>query len=240
MQRNMWRLGVGLMVVLGLGACGQAETSGTGGAAPGANATAMPDMDHGNMPGMNATATADAGHSGMDHGAGTTATTAGDAGMGGMDHGTMGTATSSAPYDAQFIDSMIEHHTGAITMAKQAQLESQRPEIKQLAETIIRDQQKEIDQMKAWREQWYPGLPPTGGMGMSMGDMEVGGDASQPFDQRFITAMVAHHNGAIEMARDAQTKAEHPELKQLAEAIIKAQEAEVQQLQAWGSQWFGG
>ena len=56
------------------------------------------------------------------------------------------------------------------------------------------------------------------------------GDTSQPFDQRFITAMIAHHNGAIEMAREAQTKAEHPEIKQLAEAIIKAQEAEVAQL----------
>jgi uncharacterized protein (DUF305 family) len=180
---------------------------------------ANPRNSGGPMPGMGETATA--------------------AAMGGMDHGAMASATSAAPYDAQFIDSMIEHHTGAITMAKQALQESQRPEIKQLAEGIIASQQREVDQMKGWRQQWFPGLAPTGGMGMNMGDMQVGGDTSKPFDQRFITAMIAHHNGAIAMAKDAQTKAEHAEIKQLAAAIIKAQESEVAQLQQWNRQWFG-
>ncbi len=156
----------------------------------------------------------------------------------GMQHG--GTQSSAAPFDAQFIDSMIEHHRGAITMAQQALKESQRPEIKQLAQNIITTQQQEIDQMTGWRTQWYPDVQPTGGMGMAMGDMEISADTNTPFDQRFITAMVAHHEGAIAMAREAQTKAEHPEIKQLAEAIIKAQEAEVGQLKAWQQQWFGG
>ena len=151
-----------------------------------------------------------------------------------------GTQSSAAPFDAQFIDSMIEHHRGAITMAQQALKESQRPEIKQLAQNIITTQQQEIDQMAGWRTQWYPDVQPTGGTGMAMGDMEVNADTSMPFDQRFITAMVAHHEGAIAMAREAQTKAEHPEIKQLAEAIIKAQEAEVAQLKTWQEQWFGG
>jgi uncharacterized protein (DUF305 family) len=51
--------------------------------------------------------------------------------------------------------------------------------------------------------------------------------------------MMSHHTGAIAMAREAQTKAEHPEIKQLAAEIIKAQEAEVQQLQEWQQAWFG-
>lgn len=155
-----------------------------------------------------------------------------------MDQGSM--PASNAPFDAQFIDSMTEHHRNAITMAQQALKESQRPEIKQLAQNIVATQQQEIDQMTAWRKQWYPDLKPTGGMGMSMGDMQIAGDANKPFDQRFITAMIAHHQSAITMAKDAQTKAEHPEIKQLAAAIIKAQEAEVAQMQQWNQQWFGG
>jgi uncharacterized protein (DUF305 family) len=47
-----------------------------------------------------------------------TAPTAADAMHGGGHSGT--TPDSSAPYDAQFIDSMIEHHQGAIAMANQA------------------------------------------------------------------------------------------------------------------------
>lgn len=202
------------LLALVLGACGQQETgANVGGTTPG-SASATPvasGMDHGAMPGASPD----------------------------MNHGHMGPATGSAPYDAQFIDSMIEHHEGAITMAQDALKQSQRAEIKQLAQNIIDSQQQEIEQMTTWRQQWYPGLAPTGGMGMDMGDMTVGGDAGQPYDQRFITAMIAHHNGAIAMAQDALTKAEHPEIKQLAQAIITAQESEVAQMQQWQKDWFG-
>lgn len=151
----------------------------------------------------------------------------------------METATSAAPFDAQFIDSMIEHHTGAITMAQDALKNAERQEIKDMAQNIIRDQQKEVDQLKAWRQQWYPDLAPTGGMGMSMGDMTVAGDPNQSYDQRFITAMLAHHNGAIAMAKEALNKAERQEIKDLAQNIVTAQEAEVKQLQQWQKDWFG-
>lgn len=144
-----------------------------------------------------------------------------------------------ALYDAQFIDDMTIHHQGAVAMAKQALTESQRPEIKQMAQTIIATQNQEIEQMAAWRKAWYPDLPAIGGTGGHMGDMELSSDRSIPFDQRFITAMIGHHNGAIEMAKEAQSKAEHQEIKQLAGAIIQAQEAEVKQLQGWQAAWFG-
>ncbi len=150
-----------------------------------------------------------------------------------------GMEMSSAPFDAQFIDSMIEHHNGAIAMAQQALTEGERPEIKELAQKIVASQQQEVEQMKTWRTEWYPDVAPTGGMGMAMGDMEMSPDTSVPFDQRFITAMIAHHQGAISMAREAQTKAEHQELKTLAGQIITAQEAEIAQMHAWEQEWFG-
>jgi uncharacterized protein (DUF305 family) len=142
-------------------------------------------------------------------------------------------------FDARFIDSMAPHHNGAIEMAEQALRESQRPEIKQLAQQIIDTQHKEIQQMATWREQWYPGSQVTGGGGMEMGDMQISSDTSKPFDLRFIEAMISHHQAAVVMAKEAQTKAEHAELKQLAGEIIKAQEAEIAQLRTWQQQWFG-
>jgi uncharacterized protein (DUF305 family) len=147
-------------------------------------------------------------------------------------------ATTDVPYDAQFIDGMTIHHKAAIAMAEQALQASERPEIKQLAQNIIATQSQEIEQMATWRSQWYAGLATTDGTGGHMGDMELSTDTSIPFDQRFITAMIGHHGGAIDMAQEAQTKAEHEEIKQLAQAIVKAQQAEVQQLQAWEQSWF--
>jgi uncharacterized protein (DUF305 family) len=52
---------------------------------------------------------------------------------------------------------MIPHHQSAIEMARVALENSDNPKIKELAENIVGAQQKEIEQMKQWREEWYPG-----------------------------------------------------------------------------------
>lgn len=46
-------------------------------------------------------------------------------------------------------------------------------------------------------------------------------------DAAFIADMTAHHQGAIDMARIAQKRAEHPEIRKLADDIISAQEGEI-------------
>lgn len=65
------------------------------------------------------------------------------------------TIAAGAHYDHGFINMMIPHHQQAIDEGKRALSEAQHPELKQLAESIITSQQREIDQMKAWRKQWY-------------------------------------------------------------------------------------
>jgi uncharacterized protein (DUF305 family) len=62
----------------------------------------------------------------------------------------------SRPFDRAFIDAMIPHHQSAKVMAQVALEESENPRIKELAENIISAQQSEIEQMKRWRQQWYP------------------------------------------------------------------------------------
>jgi uncharacterized protein (DUF305 family) len=60
------------------------------------------------------------------------------------------------PFDKAFIDAMIPHHQSAIEMAQVAREKSEIPEVKELAGNIISAQQKEIEQMTLWRQQWYP------------------------------------------------------------------------------------
>jgi len=57
-------------------------------------------------------------------------------------------------YDAAFLNSMIEHHEGAVEMAKYAEQNAKHEEIKQLSRDIIAAQQTEISQMKQWRTDW--------------------------------------------------------------------------------------
>ena len=60
-----------------------------------------------------------------------------------------------AEFDLRFINAMIPHHEGAVTMANDAQSKSKRPEIKKLAQDIVTSQQKEIAQLKQWKQAWY-------------------------------------------------------------------------------------
>ncbi len=60
-----------------------------------------------------------------------------------------------AGYEKRFIDMMIPHHEGAILMAKHAVKNANRPELKAMAEEVIKAQEKEIEQLKKWRKEWY-------------------------------------------------------------------------------------
>lgn len=62
---------------------------------------------------------------------------------------------ADAEFDLRFLNAMIPHHEGASTMAQAALKKTKRPEVKQLAQKILTSQQKEIDQMKQWRQAWY-------------------------------------------------------------------------------------
>ncbi|HEY9827957.1 MAG TPA: DUF305 domain-containing protein [Stenomitos sp.] len=64
------------------------------------------------------------------------------------------------------------------------------------------------------------------------------GPADANLDLRFIDAMIPHHEGAVIMAQAAQQKAQHSELKTLATAIIKAQNAEIDQMKQWRAKWY--
>lgn len=134
---------------------------------------------------------------------------------------------ASQPYDLQFIDTMTQHHQGAIEMAEMALKKTQNAELKTFAQKIIDDQKKEIAQMKNWREKWYAGKPAAvnmempgmaDSMKMMMGDgmKHLEGATGKDFDVDFLDMMTPHHAGAVTMAKEALTKAEHPEIKTLA------------------------
>jgi uncharacterized protein (DUF305 family) len=77
-------------------------------------------------------------------------------------------------------------------------------------------------------------------MSNSMQDMSavLKNKTGNEFDQAFISEMIVHHQGAIDMANLALVNAEHQEIKDLAKNIISAQTTEIEQMKQWQLDWF--
>jgi uncharacterized protein (DUF305 family) len=159
---------------------------------------------------------------------------------------TAATAAQAAPYDLQFLDTMSHHHQMAIDMVKAAEGRFAHKELSEAGKKIVEDQQKEIAQMKAWRDQWYPAASPAVNMNMPGMSSSMNMDMSHmtsmsgnQLDLMFIDMMIPHHDGAVAMANEALTRAERAEIKDLARIIIDAQTREIAQFRQWRQTWAG-
>ena len=168
-------------------------------------------------------------------------------GHGTADHAGMQSSAgaASAPFELQFLDTMMAHHKGAVDMAMLAESRAQHPELKELATNIIYDQEREIAKMSQWRDQWFaekkdainmqfPGMS-HGMSGMDLKKLES--LKSNEFDLEFIRQMIPHHEGAVEMAKAIDNTDSYAELKDLARDIITAQETEIKQMRGWLAAW---
>lgn len=149
-----------------------------------------------------------------------------------------------AEFEQSFLEQMIQHHRSAIEMSKMVNDHTKRPELRQLAEKISTSQQAEIDKMTGWLKDWYKASPkPVANeaadkeMKMHMPMMSDKHDAD--FDKAFLQMMPEHHHMVVEMAEQAEKKATHPELKELAAKIAKDQQEEIKQMKGWAQSWFG-
>ncbi len=66
---------------------------------------------------------------------------------------------------------------------------------------------------------------------------ELKDERGDDFDKAFISGMIAHHEGAVAMAKLSESQAKHGEIKELSKNIISAQENEIAEMKQWQSQW---
>ena len=74
---------------------------------------------------------------------------------------------------------------------------------------------------------------------MAMGEMTnmLKNKTDDDFDKAFVEQMIIHHQGAIDMAKLAQTNSKHDEVKNLANNILSAQSKEIDMMQIWQGDW---
>jgi len=148
---------------------------------------------------------------------------------------TSGAATSKAGgngIDRAFVADMVAHHESAVEMAKIAQQRGESAFVKDLAGDIVRTQSKEIATMRREDEALAAGGVKRDSLGVPEHMMGMDGDVAalrtaNPFDRAFLTMMIAHHEGAIVMARAELDKGADQQLEALAQDIRTAQQREL-------------
>jgi uncharacterized protein (DUF305 family) len=138
--------------------------------------------------------------------------------------------------DIMFAQMMIPHHQQAIDMSALAESRAMSPAVKALASKISAEQGPEIEQMRAWLK--AANAPTEMGHQMSMDGMlsdaeleRLTNASGAEFDELFILGMIAHHEGAIEMAQMV-VDSKNLEARELGETIIKMQTLEIAELKA--------
>ena len=138
--------------------------------------------------------------------------------------------------DVAFATMMIPHHEQAVELSNMVPDRTTNPEIVKLAETISAAQGPEIETMKVFLVQWNAGEA-GGHEGHDMSDMQGMVDAAtmeklktlngEAFDTLWLQSMIAHHEGAIEMANTEVEDGTNADAKKLAQEIVIAQTAEI-------------
>ena len=132
---------------------------------------------------------------------------------------------------------------GAVDMAKIQLKYGQDAEMRQLAQEIIDAQEAEIATMQSWLASHTDAAAPTpdtedmqkdyaNGMNDMHEEMMEGITDPNP-DMAFASGMLPHHEGAVDMAKVQLKYGKDAELRKLAQEIIDAQEAEIEQMEDW-------
>lgn len=163
-------------------------------------------------------------------------------GMTGQGLGTL----EGAPFEQAFLSMMIPHHRTAVSMARGILNKTQDGQIRGWASAIVRDQEREIGQMRtllntlggtnlaAQRAMTQSGM---GQNSSTANTAQAGSDSMmQPSqtpaspERAFLEAVIPHHLQAIQMATLALQKAQNPVIVKLASEIVVAQAQEVYQM----------
>ena len=117
-------------------------------------------------------------------------------------------------FDLRYINAKIAHHRGAMLLAEQLEKKSERPEMKQLAQNILNDEPKAIDELYSWKNNWY-------GDTKKVRDPIVAnlGPADDKLDLRFLNAIIAHHQDGIVMTKETRQKSSRAEILNNADAV---------------------
>lgn len=159
-------------------------------------------------------------------------------------------ATEHNDSDVEFVQMMIPHHAQAIEMGELARTRANDEQVQALAERIADAQGAEILEMAAWLERHGIEAPTAedleqdahhggshGGHSAMMPGMlspaemdELAAADGARFDELYLRGMIAHHQGAIDMAGRVMTEGSDIRIGEIAADVSVGQTAEIERM----------
>jgi uncharacterized protein (DUF305 family) len=165
-----------------------------------------------------------------------------------MDNGLMASMNSTmngmknmkmtGDFDIDFANMMVAHHQGAIDMSEKEVSAGKDEKIKRMAQEIINSQKEEIQKLNKFLKNYKPSGMKHGegtlqksmtGMYEKMKAMHMSGD----IDKDYASMMIAHHEGAVDMAKKQLSNGMSSKLKQTAQKTIDDQTKEIKEFKNW-------
>lgn len=137
-------------------------------------------------------------------------------------------------FDLRYINAMIAHHRGAMLLAEQLLKNTHRPEMKKLAQNILKDEPEAIAELYSWKKSWYKDA-------RIVRDPIVAnlGPADEKFDLRFLNAIIAHHKEGVIMTKETRQKTSRVEILNNADAVENFLTNGLKFLEGVRGDWYG-
>ena len=158
--------------------------------------------------------------------------------MAGMNHIVVPAGAGYTVADVEFMQGMIAHHAQAIYMSRMAEAHGANPRVLRLANKIDQSQVAEIRIMQQWLRSNGQMAPDTSSWrtmkmsGMLTDEQIKALDAATgvDFDHAFLTYMIQHHEGALQMVKDLFAKpgaGQEIDVSVFANDVVTVQTAEI-------------
>ncbi|GAA3243646.1 DUF305 domain-containing protein [Streptomyces sp. XM83C] len=136
--------------------------------------------------------------------------------------------------DVRYAQMMIEHHEQALRMTRLAPERAGSEAVRRLAERISAAQRPEIDAMRSWLKSNGKSatagphdLHSMPGMATEAQLARLGAAKGAAFDALFLSLMITHHSGAIDMAAEVKAQGNSIAVEEMADDVIAQQTAEI-------------
>jgi uncharacterized protein (DUF305 family) len=140
-------------------------------------------------------------------------------------------ASSHNEADTAFAAAMVPHHALGVRMADTAVSRADNVLVRRIAFKMLTYQQGELRSLERWATRWNAKAPEhVHGMLTAEEEARLNTRRGADFDRQWLTEMIRHHEGAVQMAEAEARNGANSAERRVAERIVNVQTEQIAQM----------